>query len=90
MGSARQSVARYALVIHDRLRASNAREPALDDGGMPLDSAAWLAWREHDNKPAYIDWRNAMDALDAMLGEPVRRHPFMFRPLCESIIAGEA
>lgn len=82
--------ARNALAAHDTLSAANEREPERNGIGMPLDADAWTDWYENVYKPAYETWNKAMNALDAVNGEPVGRHPFTFRPLCEQLIARAA
>lgn len=84
-----QEAACAALEAHSALRDSDAREPELDDEGMPLDPGAWVRWRDEENKPAYQRWSDAMDALSVTLGYDVGRHPYTFRPICEAILAGE-
>lgn len=82
-----EQAARAALDAHDALSAANTQEPALDSEGRPRFPTDWIAWYENDYKPAYAAWLEAMDALDAALGEHVSRHPHNFRPLCEELLA---
>lgn len=71
-----------ALSAHDALRECGRREPA------EANADAWLAWHEHEYRPAYDRWDNAMSALALALGEPdMSRHPFNFRPRCEAILS---
>lgn len=88
--SDKRTAARAALDAHDALRATDASEPKGVDESSPLaDREAWLTWHSDVRRPAYARWEAAMDALDAALGEPVGRHPFTFRPICEVILRDE-
>ena len=83
------AAAREALAAHDALRATDATEPKGVDESSPADEReAWLTWHSEIRRPAFARWQAAMDALDAANGEPVGRHPFTFRPICEEIIRG--
>lgn len=83
----KRNAARHALESHDALRAADRREPELDEDGLPHDEAAWITWHEQHHKPAFSTWVRAMAELELVLGWPVGRHPYTFRPICEEILA---
>ncbi len=85
----KELAARRALTAHNMLTAASGREPPCGDDGMPYHPAAWLHWHTNEYVPAYLRWDRAMTDLDTALGQHVSRHPWNFRPLCESIIGSE-
>ena len=82
----KERAARLALDTHDALREADKSEPPSDNNGMPFDRETWLRWRTETSEPAYARWKEAMDALDAAMGDSVGRHPYTFRPICEEIL----
>lgn len=83
------AAARELIDAHDALRASYDHEPETNAYGWPIDDAAWLKWRDEENKPAYRRWQTAMDEFQRITGHG-SRHPANFRPAAEEVIRSAA